>query len=64
MADNRLVEILATMDVPVRRWAHGAARKHANLRWLMRNLGIRNAGHPDLAEAQQLIRQHMKAGKE
>ena len=64
MHDNRLVEILATMDVPVQRWAHGAVRKRTNLRWLMRNLGIRNAGHPDLAEAQQLIRQHMKAGKE
>jgi len=64
MHDNRLVEILATMDVPVQRWAHGAVRNLTNLRWLMRNLGIRNAGHPDLAEALQLIRQHMKAGKE
>jgi len=60
MGDNRLVEILATMDVPAQRQAPGIS----NLRWLMRNLGIRNAGHPDLAEAQQLIRQHMKAGKE
>ena len=47
---ERLTELLQGMDVPPRRietqdWA-----------WMGRNLGVRNSGHPDFAEARELIR--------
>lgn len=48
MKIDRLAEILASMDVP-------EARKQ-DWRWLLRNLGIRNANHPDFNDAIILIK--------
>ena len=44
---DELKQILDTMDVP-------KFRKD-NLRWLSRNLAIRNSNHPDFEKAKQLI---------
>ncbi len=44
---RRLNELLETMDVPKSRFA--------DLRWLTRNLGIRNEKHPNFLEARRLI---------
>lgn len=48
----RLREILDDMDVPPLR---RDVQKIENLRWLLRNLFIRNMGHPDFTEAIQII---------
>jgi len=46
--NERLKEILETMDIPVQRLSDRG--------WLMRNLAIRNQDHPDFDEAMSLIR--------
>jgi len=46
MNDGDLVKVLDTMEVP-------ALRKElttTNVRWLLRNLRVRNAQHPDINE--------------
>jgi hypothetical protein len=45
--EERLKSILSRMDVPETR--------KTDLRWLLRNLGIRNKNHPDFLEAMGLI---------
>jgi hypothetical protein len=45
----RLQVILNKMDVPILR--------QNDVRWLSRNLGIRNSAHPDFAEAMRLIKE-------
>lgn len=44
---DRLQEILETMDVPELR--------KGDMKWLVRNLPIRNSEHPDLDEAKRLL---------
>lgn len=51
---EQLQEILLTMDVPLFR--------KSDLRWLSRNLGIRNRQHPKFQEAMKLIQFLMKNG--
>lgn len=54
-AQDRLQEILQTMDVPIRRVN--------DYSWLARNLAIRNSKHPDFVEAKQLIRDKLHGVK-
>lgn len=49
---EELHELLDRMDVPEQR--------KDDLRWLVRNLAVRNGKHPDFPEAQQLIRQLLR----
>ena len=48
---DRLLEILSTMDVPDKR--------KDDFRWLLRNLFIRNASHPNFEEAIELIKEQI-----
>lgn len=50
---ERLQEILATMEIP--------STRCQDLRWLGRNLGVRNGAHPHFHEAVGLIR-HLQGG--
>ena len=59
MKFKRLVEILATMDVP-------ASRKEltpSNVRWLLRNLRVRNGQHPDINEAISGLKEVARASR-
>jgi hypothetical protein len=50
-ADNtRLRELLARMDLPAGRL------EPIDKKWLLRNIGIKNWKHPDLAEAIKLLK--------
>ena len=50
-ADNvRLRELLARMDLPAGRL------EPIDKKWLLRNIGINNWKHPDLAEAIRLLK--------
>lgn len=51
--NERLTEILATMEVPPVRLSDWG--------WLMRNLAIQNQDHPDFAEAMTLIKKEAGA---
>ena len=48
----RLLQILETMDVPERR----KPLNRANIGWLLRNLRVRNAEHPEIDEALTIMR--------
>lgn len=50
--ETKLEKLLATMDVPVSRIN--------DMRWLLRNLAIRNSEHPNFAEAIKLIKKANK----
>lgn len=52
--ENRLMEILNTMDVPEFRKTRFEGRP--DLHWFNRNLFIRNDTHPDIKEAYELIK--------
>lgn len=45
---DKLQEIIAEMDVP--------SQRKGDLRWLSRNLGVRNSNHPRFGEAVILIK--------
>jgi hypothetical protein len=47
-----LLPILPTMDVPIERMRMSPA----NIRWLLRNLRVRNNEHPDTDLAIQLLK--------
>jgi hypothetical protein len=49
---------VADMDLPPSRKASDEA---GDLRWLARNMGIRNAGHPRYAEAMDLLRRLLRS---
>ena len=61
--EKRLLEILATMDVPLMRVATAlsGSYRRASLRWLTRNLAVRNAEHPQLSEALRRVKELIKA---
>ena len=48
---RRLLEILATMDIPKVRL------DRRDWKWMMRNIGINNREHPELKEAVKLLRE-------
>jgi hypothetical protein len=48
---RRLLEILATMDIPKMRL------DRRDWKWMMRNIGINNRKHPELKEAVKLLRE-------
>ena len=48
---RRLLEILATMEVPQMRL------DRRDWKWMMRNLGVNNREHPDFKEAVKLLRE-------
>ena len=54
---DRLKEILATMDIPQMR---SDITQTQNLRWLQRNLQVRNGAHPNTGEALLIIRDILK----
>jgi len=51
---RRLLEILATMDLPEKRLTR------RDWKWMMRNISVRNHKHPELKEAVQLLREAIK----
>lgn len=59
---NRMVEILSTMDIPEGRRTEAALRDPQHLRWLNRNMFIRNSNHPQFAEATALLSALLKSG--
>ena len=48
---RRLLEILATMEIPEMRLTR------RDWKWMMRNISASNADHPDLKEAVHLLRE-------
>ena len=48
---RRLLEILATMEIPEMRMTR------RDWRWMMRNMAINNGEHPDLREAVRLLKE-------
>ena len=48
---HRLLEILATMEVPQMRL------DRRDWRWMMRNIAVNNKEHPELKEAVKLLRE-------
>ena len=52
-----LLPILSTMDVPIERMR----LIPANVRWLLRNLRVRNGEHPDIDLAIELLKKLRKA---
>ena len=48
---RRLLEILATMEVPQMRL------DRRDWKWMMRNISIQNREHPELKEAVKLLRE-------
>ena len=53
-----LSHLLKTLDVPEMRKC--TLEKASTLRWLMRNLAIRNAGKPEAMEALEIIKELMR----
>lgn len=51
---DQLEEITKNMDIP--------AFRRRKVRWLSRNMGIRNSDHPQFAEAQALVKELIKQG--
>ena len=51
---RRLLEILATMDIPEMRLTR------RDWKWMMRNISVNNQEHPELKEAVQLLREAIK----
>ncbi len=54
---EKLAKILDTMNIPDRR------REDFDLRWIQRNLGFRNADHPQFEEAMRLATQLLRREK-
>ena len=48
---RRLLEILATMEIPEMRLTR------RDWKWMMRNISVRNHKHPELKEAVKLLRE-------
>ena len=48
---QRLLEILATMEIPQMRL------DRRDWKWMMRNIAVNNGQHPDLKEAVKLLRE-------
>ena len=48
---RRLLEILATMELPEMRLAR------RDWKWMMRNISVNNREHPELKEAVKLLRE-------
>jgi len=59
---SRLVELLSRMDIPDGRRSPEGVLEAQHLRWLTRNMFIRNRQHPDFKEAEQLLRKLLQAG--
>ena len=56
-----LREILDEMDIPeFRKYIH----RFANLRWLSRNMGIRNTNHPKGLQAIRIVKKLMRGHTE
>ncbi len=51
--ENTLIEILADMDLPSLRRDFS---KPENVRWLLRNMAIRNRGHKDFSTAFTILK--------
>ena len=59
MEAKELTEILTTMDIP-------ASRENltpTNVRWLLRNLRVRNGQHPDINEAITCLKELARASR-
>lgn len=53
----QFVEITETMDLPLRR----RSCSESNLRWFLRNAGIRNENHPNFSESIQIAKKIIKS---
>ena len=53
-----LSHLLKTLDIPEMR--KHTLEKASTLRWLMRNLAIRNAGKPETVEALEIVKELLK----
>ena len=56
MQIDKIIETLETMDVP-------AFRKEltpSNIRWLLRNLRVRNGEHPDIDEVVTVLKERLR----
>ena len=51
---RRLLEILATMELPEMRL------ERRDWKWMMRNIAVNNREHPELSEAVKLLREAIK----
>jgi hypothetical protein len=60
MNNDRIDEILSTMDIPSMRRDTGDI---SNLRWLSRNVGIQNAHHPQFHELRDILNQLLAIGE-
>ena len=58
--EERLLQILQTMEIPEFR---RDVCELSNLRWLLRNISIRNSQHPQHLEAQDLLRKMLPIGE-
>ena len=56
---ERLRLLISTMDVPEGRKTNITVQ---DIRWLSRNLGVRNSQHPDFSEAMNIINSILRNG--
>jgi hypothetical protein len=59
MKDVDIAKVLDTMDVPLFR----KELTTTNVRWLLRNLRVRNAQHPDIDEIVVALREAARASR-
>lgn len=57
MRDDLIADLIGDMDIPAMRMD---IDNPANVRWLLRNLGIRNANHKNFEEAFRLLKEKAK----
>jgi hypothetical protein len=56
---TKLVELLRTMELP--EWRKNHLTIH-NVRWLSRNMGLKNSTHPNYNESIELIKSIIREG--
>ena len=57
---NELKELMKSMDIPDERRVGG---KNFDIRWLLRNLGIRNSSHENYIKCISILKQMLKENK-
>mgnify|MGYP000874458602 CR=1 FL=1 len=60
---SRLASLLSQMDIPEGRRSLEALQEPQHLRWLSRNMFIRNSNHPSFHEADTLLRELLRQTK-
>lgn len=57
---NELKELMKSMDIPDERQVDG---KNFDIRWLLRNLGIRNSSNENYIKCISILKQMLKENK-